>query len=170
MTLRQPEGEHDAAVEREGLAADPEVAAEHPAVLHQLRDDLGGDVDRDREADRLRAADDRGVDADHLAARVQQRPARVARVQRGVGLDHVGISRPVPSACCGPARDDAGRHGVLEAERIADRDRDLAARSAAEEPSASGDSEPRDMPSTHSTARSVSGRRRPSALRRCGRR
>ena len=36
-----------------------------------------------------RVGDDRRVDADDLAAQVQQRPARVARVDRRVGLQHV---------------------------------------------------------------------------------
>ena len=36
-----------------------------------------------------RVGDDRRVDADHFAAHVEQRTARVARVDRGVGLHHV---------------------------------------------------------------------------------
>ena len=63
--------QHDAAVDRDRLAAHAEVAAPHAAVAQQLRDDPLGGVDRDREADRLGAADDRGVDADDLAARVR---------------------------------------------------------------------------------------------------
>src|SRR3989442_9377213 len=48
------------------------------------------EVDGDREAvTRVEAglARDRRVDADHLAADVDERPARVARVDGGVGLD-----------------------------------------------------------------------------------
>ena len=47
--------------------------------------------DRDREADVLRAPGigDRGVDADDPALRVDQRTARVAGVDGGVGLEHV---------------------------------------------------------------------------------
>ena len=65
-------------------------------------------VDGHREADagvRARRAVDRRVDADEAARAVEQRAARVARVDRRVGLDHVGdrtrpdtllISRPKP--------------------------------------------------------------------------
>ena len=35
------------------------------------------------------SVDDRGVDADDLTGRVHERTARVARVDRGVGLDEV---------------------------------------------------------------------------------
>ena len=68
-------GHHDAEVGALDLAAGAELG-EQP---------LGG-VDRDREADAHRAAaaarGDLGVDADHAAVRVQQRAARVARVDR----------------------------------------------------------------------------------------
>ena len=53
---------------------------------------MAREVARDGEADALVAAglaEDRGVDADQLAARVDQRAAGVARVDRGVGLDEV---------------------------------------------------------------------------------
>ena len=52
--------------------------------------DLERDVDRDRERDALEAAAarvDLRVDADHRAAAVEERAARVAGVDRGVGLD-----------------------------------------------------------------------------------
>ncbi len=69
-----------------------------------------------------------------------------------------GISRPVPermlrpSALTMPAVTVCSKpSGLPIAIAISPR------RSAADEPSASGDSEPRDMPSMHSTARSVSG-------------
>ena len=63
----------------------------------QLRNQLAHAVDRDGEADADVAllagvGEDRGVDADHLAARVEQRAARVAGIDRGVGLQHVGAA------------------------------------------------------------------------------
>jgi len=67
----------------------PEVAAHNPAVLHQLRQDVLGHVDRRGEADTLRREDDGRVDADDLAATVRQRTAAVAGVEGGVGLDDV---------------------------------------------------------------------------------
>src|SRR6187397_1940097 len=52
--------------------------------------DLGfGGADRDREADALCAAGDRGVDADDFTLIVDQGAAAVAGVDRGVGLDKV---------------------------------------------------------------------------------
>ena len=48
-----------------------------------------GGVAGDGKADALRAPDHRGVDADDLAARGHQRPAGIAGIERGVGLDHV---------------------------------------------------------------------------------
>ena len=63
------------------------------------------------------------VDADHVAAGVEQRPARVALVQRGVGLDHVVDRVAVRRADHALQRaDDPGRDGAVVAERIADRD------------------------------------------------
>ena len=63
------------------------------------------------------------VDADHLAARVQERATGVARVDRRVGLDDVVDREPVrrldESLECA---DDARRHRAVEAEGIADRD------------------------------------------------
>ena len=81
-------------------------------------------VDRDREADALRAADDRRGDADHVAVDVDERAARVAGIDRGVGLDEVGVGAVV-LALDAPADggDDARRDRVREAERVADRDR-----------------------------------------------
>ena len=78
--------------------ADADAAARDLAGA-QLRQQLADDVDRDREADAdvallLRAADDRGVDADDFAAHVQQRSARVARVDGRVGLQHLRPGGP----------------------------------------------------------------------------
>ena len=55
----------------------------------QLVDQRLGRVDGDGEADVLGLAGDRGVDADDLALHVEQRPAGVAGVDRGVGLQQV---------------------------------------------------------------------------------
>src|SRR6185437_15012719 len=72
-----------------------------------------------------RAALDRAVDADHVAVDVEQRTTRVARVDRGVGLDVVGdrvlvVEQP---ACVAPfGADDARGDGEVELERIADRE------------------------------------------------
>ena len=69
------------------------------AVGEQLLDHLVGGVDRDREADAdvpaaARRLDLR-VDPDHASAGVEQRPAGVSGVDRGVGLDDVVDREPV---------------------------------------------------------------------------
>ena len=70
------------------------------------------------------------------AARVEQRAARVARVERGVGLDHVVDPEPARRGQAAlERRHHAGGERLLEPERVADRDRrvaDLEARGAAE--------------------------------------
>src|SRR2546423_11970112 len=68
-------------------------AQARPCPGAELLRDLFRGVDRDREPDADRAAapgrlDLRG-DADHPALAVDQRPARVARIDRSVGLNRV---------------------------------------------------------------------------------
>ena len=70
-------------------------------------------------------ADDRGVDADQLAAQVDQRAARIARIDRGVGLDEVLVAFDAEAAAAERA-DDARGHGLAEAEGIADGDHEIA--------------------------------------------
>jgi hypothetical protein len=67
----------------------PEIAANHAPVLHQLRQDVLGHVDGDRKADALGRHDNRGVDANDPAPAVDQRPTAVARIEGRVGLDDV---------------------------------------------------------------------------------
>ena len=59
--------------------------------------------------------------------RIEQRAAAVARVERGVGLDHV-VDQVPGDAAQGAAQsaDDAGGHGGIKAEGTADRDDQLA--------------------------------------------
>jgi len=104
------------------LHRDAEPSVPHAAGGEDLVLDANRHVDRDREGQALVAAGariDLRVDADHAAARVEQRPARVARVHRDVGLDerHVGVARQRASL----GADDAGGRALLEAERRADR-------------------------------------------------
>ena len=101
--------------ERDGDVAgvQAEVAADHPAVLHQLRQDVLGHVDRDGEADALGRLDDGRVDADDPAAAVHERAAAVAGVQGRVGLDDV-VDQVAGDAAQRPAQgaDDAGGDGA----------------------------------------------------------
>jgi hypothetical protein len=59
-------------------------------VLFHLLDDRGDLGDRNGEADGCGLGADRGGDADHFAARVDERATAVAEGDAGVGLD-VGI-------------------------------------------------------------------------------
>ena len=70
------------------------------------------------------ARKDQRVDADDFALDVEQRAARIAGVDRGVGLD---VRDEVFLRQIAALRaDDAGGHRVLEAERLADRDHPFA--------------------------------------------
>ena len=119
---RQLERPLQIGVDIRGAHAD--IAARHAAAGAKLRQDRRGAVDRDREPDVAGARADRGVDADDLAPRVDQRPAAVPEVDRRVGLDVVVEARieELPAEVA----DDADRHGVLVAERVADREDPLA--------------------------------------------
>src|SRR5690606_8345676 len=69
---------------------DAEPRPVHHAVFDQVICDLTGQVDGDGEARAgkvARARLDRGVDADHAPEQVDHRAARVAAVDRGIGLD-----------------------------------------------------------------------------------
>jgi hypothetical protein len=105
------------------LDVDAEPAANDLSLLLELRDELLGEIDGDREADAdvaARAAVDGGVDADHLALEVHEGAARVARVDGGVGLNEVVVAALADEATLGA--DDAGRDRVAQAEGIADRE------------------------------------------------
>ena len=94
------------------------------AALHQLRQDQLRLIDRHGKADAAGLAADRRVDADDLAAAVDQRAAAVAEIDRGVGLDVVVEARVEQLAA--DEADDTDRHGVFVGERIADRAHPLA--------------------------------------------
>ena len=107
------------------LHADP--AARDRALVLELADHGLDGVGGDREGDADRAArrrEDRGVDADHVAVGVEGRAAGIALVDRRIDLDEVVIGAGADVAAA--RRDDAGRHGAAEAERIADREHPVA--------------------------------------------
>src|SRR5581483_11863 len=89
-----------------------------------LLDELPRAIDRNGEADPLSLGVDRGIDADRLAHHIQQRAARVARVDRGVSLDEIAVAgftdRPMQRA------DHTHSYRVREPEGVADRDRGFA--------------------------------------------
>src|SRR5207248_10256889 len=88
------------------------------------RHDAADVVDGDGEADagrRARGADDGRVDADEPAAAIQERSARVARIDGRVGLDHAfQLAAVVAFDLPAQGADDAARERVIQAERIAD--------------------------------------------------
>ncbi|MNS85644.1 hypothetical protein D3C72_1195170 [compost metagenome] len=89
--------------------------------------DTAGQVDRDGERQALEAARlavDLRIDADHFAARVEQRAARVAGVDGHVRLDerHIAVVRQGTTL----GTDDAGRHRAVEAIRGTDGQHPLA--------------------------------------------
>ena len=125
MSLLQPERVGRLLGDFLNLHADP--SARHASLFLQLLDRVHRDVDRDCEREThvpARARINERVDADNLAAHVEQRPARVAGVDRDVGLDERDqiLLRQVASL----RADDSRGHRVLEPERLADRDHPFA--------------------------------------------
>src|SRR6266516_6640030 len=70
-----------------------DVTAADPTTGAELRQDRRRAIDGHGEADVAGARADGGIDDDDFAARVDQRPAAVAEVDRGVGLDVVVQAR-----------------------------------------------------------------------------
>ncbi len=109
-------------VQRVDLHADG--APPQLAVAEQGRQELFYHVDRDREADAVGVGAHGRVDPHDLAAGVEERAAGVAGVDAGVGLEEVEISAWIQAfyvvAGATLGREDAGGHGVGEAERVAD--------------------------------------------------
>ena len=99
-------------------------AARHAPALLQLRQDGHCLVDRHRKPDVAGARADGGVDADDLAAAVDERAAAVAEVDGRVGLDVVveAVVEQLPA----DVADDADGDRVLVGERIANRAHPLA--------------------------------------------
>jgi hypothetical protein len=67
----------------------------------------------------------RGVDADQIALRIDERAAGVAEIDGGVGLNEILESRQSQLAAAGGA-DDALRHGLADPVGIADGEHDIA--------------------------------------------
>ena len=115
--LRQPGLVGEPRRKRHLLGDDADARAPHAPVREDLRQHVQRRIGRDREADALRAHDHGGVDADHLAGRARERAARVAGIERGVGLDDVADQAAVLRAQRAPdGADDARRDGRLEAQ------------------------------------------------------
>ncbi len=75
-----------------GCRDDAEEAARDRTFVDDLGHDVFGHVARDRKTDSHVAAaarDNRCIDPDHFAFQVQQRSARIAGIDRGIGLDEI---------------------------------------------------------------------------------
>ena len=108
-------------IRRHILNPHAQPAATGFAKLLQLCDDLADHVRRHRKPDPDRPAggrQDRGVHADHIAIHVEQRPARVALVDRGIGLDEVIVGALQFAA---PGRNDPGADRKSLPQRVAHR-------------------------------------------------
>ena len=96
----------------------------HTAMLNQTLDDRAGHGRADREADPLGVAQDGSVDAYHLAIEVDQGPAAVTLVNRGVGLQEVVQGTPIRGE--GPTQGTYDAQGdgrsALQCQDVAQRD------------------------------------------------
>ena len=113
-------------LDRPRLSHDAEIGAAHATSGKQLAHDPLGGIDRDREADALGRANDRGVDADDARPRVDQGAAGVSRVQGHVALNDV--LDQLPGGASERPADGAHhprRHGRLKPERVTDGDDQL---------------------------------------------
>ena len=82
---------------------------------------VDGHGETDADAPAVGAVDG-GVESDHVALRIEQRTAAVARIDRRVGLDHiVQIAAVLPLDFAMQRAHDAGGQGSRQAEWIADR-------------------------------------------------
>ena len=108
-------------IRRDGLVTDSKIRMRYISFLDDLRGDGLRGVDRDRETQSFRdcsvsgVADNQFVDADHFTREINQRSARVALIDRRVGLNQTfdlvsvtGVDGPSGRA------DHAHGHGVLE--------------------------------------------------------
>ena len=90
-TLRFAEADGGGDLGRQRLEREPELAARHVTGGAKLRQHVLERVDGDGKADAATLGLDDGVDADDLAAQVEERAAAVAGVDRGVGLDEIVV-------------------------------------------------------------------------------
>ena len=100
---------------------EPVPGAADPLDREELRHHVEHPVDRDRKPDPLGPSPHRHVDRDHLAVDVQERAARIAGIDAGVGLDEVVI--PLGAAHFDVAverGDDAAGEGVFVAVGVAE--------------------------------------------------
>src|SRR5689334_5090378 len=96
----------------------PHFAEARDLAGHRARH-VGGHRETDADVAAAAGAENRGIDADQFAAQVDERAARVAGVDRSVGLDEV-LEAFGGQAAAAQRADYAGGDGLADAERVAD--------------------------------------------------
>ncbi len=109
-------------------ATDAEITPAHTTLGQQLRQHPLDGVRGDRKADALGHGNDRGVDADHAAVGIHQRPPGIARIQRRGVLDDVFNQPALGTAQAATERADraGGDRGLEPRWAAADGDDQLA--------------------------------------------
>ena len=108
----------------DGQRCDAQRWPAHPAILGVVRQHRLDGVHWDGETDAgtlfCAAGGDQGIHADDLTARVQQRAAGVAGIDRRIGLQGVFDGRPLRLTHRANGADDSRRHGAVQSKGIAD--------------------------------------------------
>ena len=111
-------------------ADDADSGGWHVAGANELRYHAVDDVDWNREADagiRAGRRDDSAIDPDYSAAGIEQWTARVAGIDRGIGLNDVGyLSAGIGRQATLERAYHAGGQRLIQTERIANRIGELA--------------------------------------------
>src|SRR5579864_2463911 len=124
--MLEAEPPHELATDGAVLAGNPQPAATNAAARHQLAYDPLRGIDGDTETDSLRSQNDRRVDPHDASVRIDERAARISRVERDVALDDSLHGAPVACAHGSSERaHDPRRDGRFESEGIADRNDEL---------------------------------------------
>src|ERR1051326_7807629 len=118
---------HQAPVHFHVLPGNTDVTAPDLAILDEPAGDMLRRIDGNGEADSLRGQNHRRVDTDDFPARVDERPAGIAGIQPGVGLDYI-VDQPsrLRAKRAAQRAHDTRRDGALKAIRVADGDGELA--------------------------------------------
>ena len=102
---------------REWLDTDAQPATCDPSLRQQLMNHLLGHVGRDCKTDPLGEINDGGIDADDFPAQIEERAARVAGIDRGVGLNKIFIAREI-NVLPADSADDTECDCPIESERV----------------------------------------------------
>src|SRR5438876_497790 len=127
--LRLFQAEAFGQVRRDRLHHDTELRPGDLALGPQLIHHVLRHVRRNREADAdvaVVAREDLRVDPDQLALRVDERAARVAVVDRRVGLEEVLVAAVADAGRPSLRADNAHRDRLADAQRVAHREHDVA--------------------------------------------